>query len=40
MTNNVGLQVGWRKMTTYLRVEKDLGDLAFKGLWFGAAARF
>jgi hypothetical protein len=40
VTNNVGLQVGWRKMTTYLRVEKDLGDLAFKGLWFGAAARF
>jgi hypothetical protein len=40
VTNNVGLQVGWRKMSTYLRVEKDLGDLAFKGLWFGAAVRF
>jgi hypothetical protein len=40
VTNNVGLQIGWRKMTNYLRVEKDLGDLAFKGIWFGAAVRF
>jgi hypothetical protein len=40
VTNNVGLQIGWRKMTNYLRVEKDIGDLAFKGIWFGAAVRF
>ena len=39
-TNYVGFQLGWRKMSTYLAIEKDSGDLAFQGLWFGAALRF
>jgi hypothetical protein len=40
LTNNVGLQVGWRKMTTFLSVEQDLGDVKFQGIWFGAALRY
>lgn len=40
LTNNLGLQVGWRRMTTYLGIEKDVGDLKFQGMWFGAALRY
>jgi hypothetical protein len=40
LTNNVGVQVGWRKMTTYLQIENDFGDFKFQGLWFGAALRY
>lgn len=40
VTNNVGLQIGWRKADTYVALENDLGDLKFKGLWFGAALRY
>lgn len=40
VTNNVGIQAGWRKSTTFLAIEKDLGDLKFSGLWFGAALRY
>jgi hypothetical protein len=40
VTNNVGVQVGWRKLTNFLRIENDLGDLRFQGLWFGAAVRY
>jgi hypothetical protein len=40
VTNNVGLQMGWRKSNTYLAIEEDLGDLKFQGLWFGAALRY
>lgn len=40
VTNNVGLQMGWRQATTYLSIERDLGDLRFNGLWFGAALRY
>jgi len=40
VTNNVGLQVGWRRMTTFLRVDRDLGDTKFQGLWFGGALRY
>jgi hypothetical protein len=39
-TNNVGVQIGWRRMTTYLFVEQDTGDLKFQGMWFGAAVRY
>jgi hypothetical protein len=39
-TNNVGVQVGWRRMTTFLAIEKDTGDLKFQGMWFGAALRY
>lgn len=40
VTNNVGIQMGWRRSTTYLSIERDLGDLKFNGLWFGAALRY
>jgi hypothetical protein len=39
-TNNVGVQVGWRRMTTFLAIENDTGDLKFQGMWFGAAVRY
>jgi hypothetical protein len=40
LTNNFGIQAGWRKMTTFLMIEEDLGDVRFQGLWFGAAVRY
>jgi hypothetical protein len=40
VTNNVGVQVGWRRANTYVAIEQDLGDLKFQGLWFGAALRY
>jgi hypothetical protein len=40
LSNNVGLQVGWRKVSTYLAIESDKGDLQFTGMWFGAALRY
>jgi len=39
-TNNVGARVGWRRMTTYIFVEEDTGDLKFQGIWFGAVVRY
>lgn len=36
----VGVQVGWRRITTFIDVEQDTGDLKFQGLWFGAAVRY
>jgi len=36
----VGLQVGWRRITTLINVERDSGDLKFQGLWFGGALRY
>jgi hypothetical protein len=40
LTNHVGMQVGWRRMTTYLAIEQDAGDMKFQGMWFGAAVRY
>jgi hypothetical protein len=40
LTNNVGVQVGWRRMTTFLDIEQDHGDFKLQGLWFGAVARY
>jgi len=40
LTNYVGLQVGWRRMTTYLSIENDIGDIQFQGMWFGGAIRY
>lgn len=40
VTNNFGIQVGWRRMTTFLEVDNDKADFRFQGMWFGAAARF
>jgi hypothetical protein len=39
-TNNVGVQVGWRRMTTFLAIEHDTGDMKFQGMWFGGAVRY
>jgi hypothetical protein len=36
----VGLQVGWRRMTNFLDVEEDMGDVKFQGIWFGGAVRY
>jgi hypothetical protein len=40
LTNNVGVQVGWRRMTTYLDINRDHGDFSFQGLWVGGALRY
>jgi hypothetical protein len=40
LTNYVGIQVGWRRMTTFLTFESDHGDLKFQGMWFGATVRY
>jgi hypothetical protein len=40
VTNNFGVQAGWRKMTTFVTIDKDVGDVRFQGLWFGAAVRY
>lgn len=39
-TRNFGVQGGWRRMTTYLRVESDIGDIKFQGFWFGGTIRY
>jgi hypothetical protein len=40
LSNYFGVQVGWRRMTNVLVLERDSGDLKFQGIWFGAAARY
>jgi hypothetical protein len=40
VNRHVGLQVGWRRMTTFLVVEQDMGEIKFQGMWFGAAVRY
>ncbi|MEO7192781.1 MAG: hypothetical protein ABI051_17165 [Vicinamibacterales bacterium] len=40
LSNNFGVQVGWRRMTTFLSIENDTGDVKFQGMWFGAALRY
>ena len=40
LANNFGVQVGWRRMTTLLTVDKDKADFKFQGVWFGAALRY
>ena len=40
VNNYVGLQVGWRRMSTLINVESDKGDLKFQGIWFGGALRY
>lgn len=39
-THHFGVQAGWRRMNTFLKVEKDQGDFRFQGLWFGGAIRY
>ena len=40
ITNNLGVQIGWRKASTFLTIDSDTGDLKFKGIWFGFAVRY
>jgi hypothetical protein len=45
LTNYFGVQVGWRRMTTFLDIDqgggdRDGGDFKFQGLWFGASVRY
>ncbi len=40
LNNYVGIQAGWRRMTTFIKVKKDLGDFKFQGMWFGGAVRY
>ena len=40
LTNNFGVQAGWRKLTNLLVIENDMGDVRFQGLWFGGAVRY
>jgi hypothetical protein len=39
-TNNVGAQVGFRRITVDYVVDTDIGDLKLGGLYFGGVARF
>lgn len=40
LTNNFGVQVGWRRMTTFLKIDDDSGDFKFQGIYFGASLRY
>ena len=40
VTNHAGLQVGWRRLTTFLNVEHDTADMKFQGMWWGGTIRF
>jgi hypothetical protein len=40
ITKSLGVNVGWRRMNTDIRVNSDAGDLNFRGISFGAAVRF
>jgi hypothetical protein len=40
VVRNVGVQGGWRRMSTFLRIEGDRGDIKFQGFWLGGAVRF
>jgi len=39
-TNNAGVQVGWRRMTTFLQVKHDTADFKFQGMYFGGVVRY
>jgi hypothetical protein len=40
LNEHVGVQVGWRRLSTYLATADDEGDLKFRGMWFGGALRY
>jgi hypothetical protein len=40
INNNVGAQVGFRRVTVHYVVDEDSGDLKVGGLYFGGVARF
>lgn len=39
-TNNLGVQVGYRSMNVYYRVDNDTGDMKLRGLYFMGVGRF
>lgn len=39
-TNNIGVQAGWRRMTTFLEIDRETGDVIFQGFWFGGVVRY
>lgn len=40
INNYVGVQGGWRRLSTDVVIKKDSGDTLFKGIWFGAVVRY
>jgi hypothetical protein len=40
LTNYVGAQIGWRRMTTLIDIKQDVGNVKFQGLWFGGVLRY
>ncbi len=40
LNNYIGIQGGWRKMTTTVTLKKDFGDMEYKGIWFGGVVRY
>jgi hypothetical protein len=40
LTNYVGAQVGWRRITTLIDINQDTGNVKFQGLWFGGVVRY
>jgi hypothetical protein len=36
----VGVQGGWRRVTTNVVIKKDSGNTMFKGIWFGGVVRY
>jgi hypothetical protein len=40
LTNYVGAQIGWRRMTTLIAINQDTGNVKFQGLWFGGVVRY
>jgi hypothetical protein len=40
INNFIGVQGGWRRLTTNVVIKKDSGNTEFKGIWFGAVVRY
>jgi hypothetical protein len=40
LSNYAGVEIGWRRMTTFIHIDSDEGDFKFQGMWFGAALRY
>jgi hypothetical protein len=40
LTNYVGAQIGWRRMTTLIDIKNDTGNVKFQGFWFGGVVRY
>jgi hypothetical protein len=40
LTNNFGVQAGWRSIDLSYKIENDTGDMTLKGLYFMGVARF